>query len=360
MFNVQFKMALRNLRANWKHSLAAALSLASGFVALTLFESYFIRVKQLYRANFGARGMYGNLIVEKSGAQQAGLDDAVKYSLSRAEQKAIEGLLATYPEVTQTVRFLNLVGTAQSGANSGIILGQGYDVKSGREVRGDAWGWNANAGVPLDVDGGQKLLIGKTLATILGCKFDPKTTTFTAIGYYPPENRPFECAGKISVSTTTDRGQINALMLDVAGISDAGFSEIDSRYLMMPLETAQLLLDTDRISMFTVDLREGVKLDGFISRFSKDAKAAGLDLSIMDWAVHPYGDLYLRTLDYLRIFRGFVLIVIILIVTMSVLNTFMKVVVERTREIGTLRSLGYVPGFIVRHFAIEGVLLAFS
>ena len=63
-------MAARNLRANWKHSLAAILSLAAGFVAICLFESYFMRVKVMYRETFAQRAMYGDLIVEKHGAHR--------------------------------------------------------------------------------------------------------------------------------------------------------------------------------------------------------------------------------------------------------------------------------------------------
>ena len=126
----------------------------------------------------------------------------------------------------------------------------------------------------------------------------------------------------------------------------------------MPLETAQKLLNTHRISMVSVKAKPGVDRAGLIAALTREAASAGLALDVSDWAKHPYGDLYARTLDYLDIFRGFVMIVILFIVTMSVLNTFMKLVVERTKEIGTLRSLGFLPSVIVRLFALEGLLLA--
>jgi putative ABC transport system permease protein len=151
---------------------------------------------------------------------------------------------------------------------------------------------------------------------------------------------------------------MNALFLDVAGISDAGFAEVDQRFAAMPLGTAQKLLNTKRISMIGVKARPGVDVARLVSELNAEAARSGLSLDIRDWARHPYGDLYVRTLDYLDIFRGFVMIVIFFIVSMSVLNTFMKLVVERTKEIGTLRSLGFLPSVIVRLFAIEGLLLA--
>lgn len=353
------KMAARNLKANWKHSLAAILSLAAGFVAICLFESYFIRVKVMYRETFAQRSMYGDLLIEKHGAQTVGQDDLVGSSLSEADQAGVQKILDAHAsEIADQVRSLRLVGTAQSGSNNAIFMGYGYDVASGERLRGESWRWNVNAGAPLKDGAGDQLLLGKALAANLGCQFDAKTTSFTAIGYYPAVERPFKCGSRISLSVATDQGQMNALFLNVAGISDAGFSEIDSRFAAMPLATAQKLMNTHRISMISVKAKPGVDKKLLISRLNAEAAASGLALDIRDWADHPYGDLYVRTLDYLDIFRGFVMIVILFIVSMSVLNTFMKLVVERTKEIGTLRSLGFLPSVIVRMFAAEGLFLA--
>ena len=38
---VSLRMARRNVRRNWRHSLAAVLSIATGFVAIALFEGRF-------------------------------------------------------------------------------------------------------------------------------------------------------------------------------------------------------------------------------------------------------------------------------------------------------------------------------
>jgi putative ABC transport system permease protein len=47
-------------------------------------------------------------------------------------------------------------------------------------------------------------------------------------------------------------------------------------------------------------------------------------------------------------------------VLFAVSNTLAMAVVERTREIGTLRAMGSLPSLIVRNFIIEGLVLGLS
>lgn len=68
--------------------------------------------------------------------------------------------------------------------------------------------------------------------------------------------------------------------------------------------------------------------------------------------------MFRKTMDFLSIFRNFVLIVIVIVSTLSVLNTMIKFVKERTREIGTMRSIGFLTRDIVQIFFIESVLLS--
>jgi putative ABC transport system permease protein len=59
---------------------------------------------------------------------------------------------------------------------------------------------------------------------------------------------------------------------------------------------------------------------------------------------------------YNRIFGALGLIIAVIVVVV-VTNAMAMAVIERTREIGTLRALGTLPGQLVRSFALEGVLL---
>ena len=55
---------------------------------------------------------------------------------------------------------------------------------------------------------------------------------------------------------------------------------------------------------------------------------------------------------------SFVFFIVLIIVAMSVINTVSMAVLERTREIGTLRALGLKRFGVISMFATEGAILA--
>ena len=62
---------------------------------------------------------------------------------------------------------------------------------------------------------------------------------------------------------------------------------------------------------------------------------------------------------YNRIF-GLLGVVILLMVLFAVTNALSMTVVERTREIGTLRAIGARPGEIVRNFVLEALVMGIA
>jgi putative ABC transport system permease protein len=68
-------------------------------------------------------------------------------------------------------------------------------------------------------------------------------------------------------------------------------------------------------------------------------------------------DFYQLTKNMFNMIFGIVFFILIIIVSMSVMNTMAMAIIERTSEIGTLRALGLRRAGVVRLFAMEGTLL---
>jgi putative ABC transport system permease protein len=134
--------------------------------------------------------------------------------------------------------------------------------------------------------------------------------------------------------------------------------ELDARLAQLPLAQAQRLLDTTDLSRVVVGLTPGVEAASFARALTDAAAAQGLPVTATRWQDHEVGELYRRGLDLLGVFRSFVVLVVVSIAAMSVLMTMMKAVSERTREIGTLRSLGFLRRHVVTLFVLEAALLA--
>lgn len=359
--NSLFKIALRNVILHWRQSLAATISLAAGLISLVMFQGYMKDVERIYRESFRERMMWGDVVVENSNLRNAeGRAEPWKYAVTPAEQEFVKKFFDKYKDQVDAYnRFLSINGVVTNGKTSTIFRGYGYDLAQGEKTREPSWAWNALYGAPLKEQ--HTAALGQSLGKILGCVPDKKEKVMNAVAGYKAEVRPFHCTSKdIQLSITTPEGQLNAIDLEVVGLLDALYKDIDDKFLVTSLEDARTLMNTQDLSYITVKFaKEGSYIDKIIKEFNAEAEKAGLQQRMTRWENHIVGEMYVRTMSLLSTFRNFVVSIIVAIAGLSILNTMMKLVKERTREIGTLRSIGFLPKQILFIFVSEAVTLSF-
>jgi putative ABC transport system permease protein len=81
----------------------------------------------------------------------------------------------------------------------------------------------------------------------------------------------------------------------------------------------------------------------------------GLDVEIKNW--EEMSHFYRKVRDMFNVIFLFLFLIVFVIVVMSVVNTISMSVLERTREIGTLRALGLKRIGIINLFAVESALM---
>ena len=352
------RMAWRNLFLHGKKSALAVLAVAACCFSLNIFEGYIHGAEIIFEDSYAKRSMFGNILVRKSGLHHV-LSAEPNDLLNAEEQSAVEEILKKDPEAENYMRLLRLNGTLSNGRGQSVFTGFGYDIVKGEAMRRPVWDWNALAGRPLKTDEEESVHLGQGLALLLGCEPAQKTGFITGRGGFAAETRPFACENpRLQMAGVTLAGQANALDVEVVGIIDAMFRELDLRFVNLPLRLAQRLLDTDRISMFTVRLRAGADEAAFLARFRAAAAARGLALTAQSWKDDEIGDFYQRTMDFLHVFRNFMIVVILGVALLSVFNTFFRNVQERLREIGVLRTLGFRARDVRTLFFLETIYLA--
>ena len=352
------KIAFRNVFLHFRRSVAAVIAIASAFTSLLLFEGYMAETKAMYVATYSQRQMLGDLLVERANLLSPGKASADENGLTLAEQSAIESYLRANFAVFS--RFLNVSGFVGNGEASVVFAGIGYDLTQGGSLRGDKYYWNTYAGVPLEGSAENSIVMARTLAELLGCRGADNSSQLNGVVGYSPQDRPFSCTPSkaLQLQAATEKAQANALDVNVTGLMATGFADLDERLLYLPLQLAQKLLDTVKVSYYTVKLQPGADVSLFSAKMQKHLGAQGLNIAVGSWKDHVFGDLFVRTVDFLNIFRTFIVTIIILIASMVVVSTYMKIVRERTKEIGTLRSVGYRVNQIVSIFLLEAVQLA--
>lgn len=357
------RIAFGNVILNWRHSLASILSVSAAFFSLNVFQGYIHDVGRLYYTSYRQRSMFGDLtILNRAAKTPAERADVWTYGLDPPLQDEIKDFIKAHSDEIQTgVRFLDLQGLITNGKISTIFFTHGYDLAEGAILRGDLWKWNTVYGEPLELhpEGG-RILVGQALGHMLGCVPKAKMKAVAATGGYEPVSRPFVCRdNSMQLTVTTDAGQLNALDLDVVGLIDGGYLDVDSKFLWMSLPDAQTLMHTDRISYENLMLRNPDEIDRVASEFRDQFGISRPELKIIPWQDIPdIGDLYNQSMELLGVFRNFVSIVIVAISSLSVLNTMTKSLSERIREIGTLLAIGFRKTHIRIIFVTEAILLS--
>lgn len=267
----------------------------------------------------------GHLIVARPA--QFSQDEEVPLQHGLDGAAALKAELLADPQVRQVLPRVEFSGLISNGDKSTVMLAAGIEPDAEFAVKGPFL--EIKAGRVLTSDQRLHVMLGEGLARSL--KAQPGTG--------------------LTLMASTTEGALNALDVTVAGVFSTGVPDLDKRLVYTDVATAQKLLATARISSLGV----------FLDRMSHTADAqrriqgAHRDLQVQTWLDQAVFYRSVKAL-YNRIFGALGLIIGVIVVFV-VANAMAMAVLERTREIGTLRALGTLPAQLVRSFALEGLLL---
>ncbi len=153
-------------------------------------------------------------------------------------------------------------------------------------------------------------------------------------------------------------GMANALDAKVIGIYNTGTSATNDKMMLMTFRHAQDLVDYQGAERLVVLLKDGgdEKADAVTAENMRvQLSKAGYDVEIETWA--KLSVFYNQVKNMFDMIFFFIFSIVLVIVVMSVINTMSMTVMERTREIGTLRALGFKQYGVKFLFSTEGMLL---
>jgi putative ABC transport system permease protein len=159
----------------------------------------------------------------------------------------------------------------------------------------------------------------------------------------------------IDLLVVNPTGGQNAMSVTVRGVMQSGIKEYDDRALKLPLKTAQDLLETDEVSRIILLLNDTELTDAALVRVKALIAERGFKLE-----VRPWSELAVYYHQVVSLFDGiffFIKSIVSVIVVFMIGNTLMMNVVERTREIATLRALGLTQREVGRLFILEGIFI---
>lgn len=316
--------AWKNVLRNGRRSLTAMVITAVGTAAVLIGGGFALFTYESL-AEMTARDT-GHVVL--AGKDQFGGDEDVpmQHGLAGAPQLIDE--LAARPEVRTVLPRIQFSGLISNGDKSAVFVGSGLMPEAEFRLRGPQMRFIAGE-PPSDHAAVPEIVIGAELARDM--KAGPGTP--------------------LTLMTTTTESTLNAVDVIVRAVVSTGVPDVDKRLVLADLATVQALLLTDKVSTLSIYLRETATTRAFAER----ARAAHPQLATRTWLdlavfYHAVRELYNRIFGIL----GAIMVVIVLF---AMSNTLGMAVVERTREIGTLRAMGAQPGEIVRNFVLEGAII---
>ena len=314
-----WKNVMRNRRRSLTAMLITALGtaavLASGGFALYTYESL---------EEMTARDT-GHVVVAHARGFEGDEDVPLQHGLDKAD--ALKAQLLADPHVRQVLPRVDFSGLISNGDKSTVMVATGIDPDAEFAVKGPFL--KVLAGKVLASDQQLQVMLGDGLARSL--KASPGSS--------------------LTLLASTTDGALNALDVTVAGIVSTGVPDLDRRLVYTDIATAQKLLATTRVSSL------GVFLDRMESTAPAQAsvQAALPGLKVQTWV--DQATFYRSVKDlYNRIFGALGLIIGVIVVFV-VTNAMAMAIIERTREIGTLRAVGTLPSQLISSFALEGLIL---
>ena len=140
---------------------------------------------------------------------------------------------------------------------------------------------------------------------------------------------------------------------EVTGTFTTGMYDYDIKNIYVPIEAAQDqldLLDGDRVGGLRVGLYDPAEAGPVAELIRAEL---GPDFSAISWE-ETNGALF-SALELEKLAMYVILTLIVVVAAFNIVSTLVMVVVDRTREIGILKSMGMTDRMILRIFMIQGL-----
>jgi putative ABC transport system permease protein len=321
-------LAFRNVFRNRRRTLMTLFMVGGGVAGLLLVGGFFARMFWGLRESTINDGL-GHIQIftaehfkrEEVHVLDTGIDNWRQVAAAVRTGKHVRG-------VAPRIEFY---GMLSNGIKSSVFMGSAIDPAAERSL---GFSPRLTAGRDLDDNTGEvEALIGTGVARSMNVKVGDGLTL---------------------LAVTAD-GALNGIDVQIVGIVNTGFKDIDDRYLRITLPAAQRLLQSNRVTNLVVGLDKTENTDQVAALLSPRLHGLPQQLVLKKWIdLAAYYKQVRSLFSTIFVFLG---IIVFFMVLMASVNTLLMTMFERTREIGTMLAMGTPRSWIMALFVSEATLL---
>ncbi len=315
------KLAIKNIWRNRRRTLITLAVITIGVSMLCLAMAYVEFVRWGYGESV-IHGQTGHFQVMSRDLLQKEEDKILSFGMNGWQDLAVR--IKKDPRVSVVTPRIDFFGLCSTGDKSMAVMAQAVLPAGEIEMGGDYINADPLKKLLQEPEG---ILLGKLLAKSL----------------------QVQEGGELTVLTSTASGALNGYDFKVLGTVNTGIEEMDKRFAVVSLPTAQGLLASAKVGRLAVTLRDTNDLNTALADWQKRLPNG---ITAQSWK-DAFPD-FVKTMNFFNGMIGFMLPVLMLIVWFSTMNTILMSLMERSSEFATLRAMGTSKWRMFRMLVTEG------
>ncbi len=322
-------LAFRNVFRNRRRTIMTMIMVGGGVAGLLLVGGFFARMFWGLRESTISDGL-GHIQIFT--AEHFNREEKHVLDTGIENWRQVAGTVSTGGHVRGVAPRIEFNGMLSNGIKSGVFMGSAVDP-----VAEESLGFTPRLAAGRDLDtkpsGEVEALIGAGVAHSMNVK--------------PGDG--------LTILAVTSDGALNGIDVQIVGVVNTGFKEMDDRYLRITLPSAQRLLQSDRVTNLVVGLDKTESTDEVAASLAPRLQGLAQQLVLKKWIdLAAYYKQVRSLFSTIFVFLG---VIVFFMVLMSSVNTLLMTMFERTREIGTMLAMGTPRSWIMALFVFEAVLL---
>lgn len=324
---LRLKLAFRNTVRNHRRTLLNVFMIAGAVAGIIMFRGFTKYLQISLREGMILSDLgHAQLANEKFWSNKFEKQkDVLIYNYQEIEKE-----LKTNSDVISVAGRSTFFGLVSTGDKSTAARGMGFNIVNEPKVIDQ---FRVISGEKLSDPNGFEILIGKGVASKLAVKANE---SITILGH-------------------TYDGVVNAFDVKISGLFETGLADIDNFSFVLPIGLLQKLLDTSAVEKIVVNLKNTDLSESYFEDTKQKYADKWPGLEIKHWeSLAPF---YNDVKEFWKVNNGIIEAIVLLVVAIGILNTIGMSVMERTGEIGILRSLGEEKWTLIYQFILEGMIL---
>jgi len=348
--NQFWNFAFKNLYRNKRRTISTATAICVGFVGLNLLGAYIYRSKKALDATSVYSAQRGHISIYKKNAVEQYQVKPRKYVLTKTDIDEIQKVLKSYKNlIDYTSSKLSATALLSNGTKSYPVVVYGFEPESYKKSlqQKDLLLWAKDWVMPSQLEN-LDIFIKK-----------PETISITQrIGEVMALEYPFKNNEYLQLAGKNLDGDLNAINVLLGAEHTTGLQFLEDTVVLLPIQKVQELLSTDSVESYSIYLKTFSETDDIIHHIRQRFDKMQLSYDVFRFDDVSINSMHQGTMGFLYVMGGFFVFLICTAVSLTIINSLTMGIIERTREIGTLRAVGFNVKQVVELFTKESILLA--